>query len=144
MEASSKFVPAIAQIRMPPDAPPHLAGARCADCGQTFLVRPVACPHCFSRKPMAEVPLADRGKLYSYTIVHRSFPGVKVPFVMAVVDLDDGTTLRGTLADVAPDPAAIRFDMPVRLAFRDSGQTDAAGHPYLSYIFVPDEEADAS
>jgi hypothetical protein len=59
---------------------------------------------------------------------------------MAVVDLEDGSTLRGTLADIDPDPAAIRFDMPVRLAFRDSGQQDAAGKPYLSYIFVPDEE----
>ena len=141
MEAGSNFVPAIPQLRIPADAPPYLAGARCADCGQVYLARPVACPKCFSRKDMAEVALAERGKLYSYSIIHRSFPGVKVPFVMAVVDLEDGSTLRGTLADVEPDPAAIRFDMPVRLVFRDSGQRDAAGQPYLSYIFVPDEEA---
>jgi hypothetical protein len=130
-------------LHIPPDGTPYLAGARCADCGQVYLVRPVACPRCFSRREMAEVALSERGRLYSYTIVHRSFPGVKVPFVMAVVDLEDGATLRGTLANIAHDPAAIRFDMPVRLAFRDSGQTDAAGQPYLSYIFVPDEEAGA-
>ena len=141
MEGGGIFVPAIPQLRSPADAPPWLAGARCADCGQVYLVRPVACPKCFSRKAMDEVALAERGKLYSYTIIHRSFPGVSVPFVMAVVDLADGATLRGTLADIWPDPAAIRFDMPVRLVFRDSGQTDAAGQPYLSYIFVPDEEA---
>ena len=141
MEAATHFVPAIPELRIPPDAAPYLAGARCADCGQVYLARPMACPKCFSRKEMAEVALAERGRLYSYTIIHRSFPGVNVPFVMAVVDLADGATLRGTLADVEPDPAAIRFDMPVRLIFRDSGQLDAAGQPYLSYIFVPDEEA---
>src|SRR3954462_139302 len=64
--ADSNFVAAIPQLRIPPDAPPWLAGARCADCGQVYLVRPVACPKCFSRKEMAEVALAERGKLYSY------------------------------------------------------------------------------
>ena len=87
--------------------------------------------------------LSGRGKLYTYTIIHRSYPGVKTPFVMAVVDLDDGVTLRGTMIDVAADPAAIRFDMRVKTIFRESGQKDASGHPYLSYVFVPDEEARA-
>ncbi len=136
-------VPAIPQLRIPADAPPYLAGARCADCGQTFLDRPLACPRCFSRKEMAEVALSDRGKLYTYTIIHRSYPGVKTPFVMAVVDLDDGVTLRGTMIGVAPDPSAIRFDMPVKLSFRESGQKNAEGRPYLSYVFIPNEETGA-
>lgn len=92
---------------------------------------------------MAEVALAGRGKLYTYTIIHRSYPGVKTPFVMAVVDLEDGVTLRGTMIGIVPDPKALRFDMPVKLAFQDSGQKDASGRPYLSYVFVPDEEARA-
>ena len=29
--------------------------------------------------------LAETGKLYDFTVVHRSFPGVKTPFVDAIV-----------------------------------------------------------
>jgi uncharacterized OB-fold protein len=91
---------------------------------------------------MEEVELAPRGKLYSYTIVHRSFPGVRTPFVMAIVDMEDGLTMRGTLEDIEPRPEAIAFNLPLRLKFRDSGQRDAEGRPYLTYVFVPEQERD--
>jgi hypothetical protein len=32
--------------------------------------------------------LANTGRLYNYTIVHRSFPGVETPFISAIVDLE--------------------------------------------------------
>lgn len=81
--------------------------------------------------------LSTRGKLYSYTIVHRSFPGVATPFVAAVVDLEGGGTLKGTLQDVAPDPTALPFDMAVEVVFRSSGQRDSTGRPFMTYHFIP-------
>ena len=141
MNAYHDMVPATPSIRIPEKGEPYLEGFICADCGQAFLEEPSACPKCGSRKPMYSRVLEPRGTVYSYTIVHRSFPGVKTPFVMVVVDMADGLTMRASLEGVAPEPSAVAFDMPVRLEFRDSGQADAEGHHYLSYVFVPDKGA---
>lgn len=131
-------VPAIPQIRIGPGGMPALLAVRCPDCGQCHFERPLACPKCLSRRPMEELPLGGLGTLYSYTIVHRSFPGVTTPFVMAVVDMAEGVTLRGNLHGVEPDPEAIPFGLPVRLVFPQSSQRDETGRPYLIYAFEPE------
>ena len=87
---------------------------------------------------MKALPLAKTGKLYSYSIVHRSFPGIETPYVSAIVDLDGGGTVKGNLIDVEPDPEKIPFDMPVEVIFADAlGRKDSDGNSYLSYFFRP-------
>ena len=87
---------------------------------------------------MTTVTLPETGKLYSYSIVHRSFPGVEVPYVSAIVDLDDGTAIKGNLINIDPDPEKIEFDMPVEVVFDDAlGRKDSDGNSYLSYFFQP-------
>jgi uncharacterized OB-fold protein len=44
--------------------------------------------------PRAE-SASNSGTLYAYSIVHRSFPGIEVPYVSAIVDLDGGGTVEG-------------------------------------------------
>jgi uncharacterized OB-fold protein len=89
---------------------------------------------------MARVELATSGRLYNYTIVYRSFPGVAVPFVSAVVDLDGGGTVKGNLLDVPVDPEVIAFDMPVEMVFRDAGIANPAGAGFTAHFFVPGQE----
>jgi uncharacterized OB-fold protein len=134
------WVGAIPQIRLGSDRKPRLFGERCLNCKQVYLEGKVACPRCFCRDAMQPIELSPCGKLYSFTIVHRSFPGVRTPFVMAIVDLDDGLAIRGTLEDIEPSAEALPFDLPVRLEFRHSGQHAAGGSPYLTFVFVPDQE----
>ena len=86
--------------------------------------------------------LSETGRLYNYTIVHRSYPGVSVPFVSAIVDLDDGSTIKGNLLDVDPSPEALEFDMPVKLVYRGAELANAAGEGYLAYFFVPAGDAE--
>ena len=86
---------------------------------------------------MMPVRLANHGTLYNYTVVHRSYPGVPVPFVSAIVDLADGGSLRGTLLGVDPDPTALEAGMPVEVVFRDTGQISKEGQSFLAYYFVP-------
>jgi len=83
------------------------------------------------------VRLADKGTLYNFTVVHRNFPGVPVPFISAIVDLDGGGTVKGNLVDMVPSPEAIKFDMPVNVVFRDAGRKDKDGNSYLAYFFTP-------
>jgi len=87
---------------------------------------------------MERMKLANTGTLYAYSIVHRSFPGIEVPYVSAIVDLDGGGTVKGNLIGIDPDPEKIRMGMPVEVVFKDAlGRTDKDGNHYLSYFFQP-------
>lgn len=135
---SNKPLPVVEYLKIPDDGEPYLEGHKCASCGTIFLGERAVCSKCGARDQMSAVQLGNSGKLYSYSIVHRSFPGIEVPYVSAVVDLDDGVAIKGNLIDVEPDPEKIAFDMPVEVVFDDAlGRKDKEGNSYLSFFFKP-------
>ena len=69
--------------------------------------------------------------------MHRSFPGVEVPYISAIVDLEGGGTLKGNLINIEPDPKKLKFDMPVDIVIKDAGRKDREGNSYLAYFFQP-------
>jgi uncharacterized protein len=127
-------------IRLRGNGSAFIEGFRCADCGATFPEATMACRSCAGRTPPQAYTASETGKLYSWSVVHRSYPGVAVPFVSAIVDLDDGLTLKGTLRDVAE--ADLRPGMAVRLVYDDAGGArDKDGAPYVGFHFVPAGDA---
>ncbi len=122
----SGFLPAISAIKIGDDGEAFVAGSHCANCGQTYPGDRMACASCGRRDALEPIRLGTKGILYNYTIVHRSFPGIKVPFIAAIVDLNDDGSLRSTLLEAEPDPAKLPRDMPVDIVFRDTGQTSSA------------------
>lgn len=130
--------PATGVIRIGADGRPSIEGFRCGDCGGVFTEQTMSCRRCASRNAPAAFRAAESGKLYSWSVVHRSYPGVAVPFVSAIVDLDDGLTLKGTLRGVAAED--LRHGLPVALVFDDAGGArDKEGVPYLGFHFEPRE-----
>jgi len=134
---SAKPLPVVSFLKIPEDGEPYLEGYKCGACGEVFLGERLVCAACGARNKMATVRLADKGALYNFTVVHRNFPGVPVPFISAIVDLEGGGTLKGNLVDMVPSPEAIKFDMPVNVVFRDAGRKDKDGNSYLAYFFTP-------
>tara|TARA_A100001015_G_scaffold278173_2_gene338112 strand:+ start:3034 stop:3453 length:420 start_codon:yes stop_codon:yes gene_type:complete len=135
---SDKPLPAVPYIKIPDGADPYLEAQKCGSCGSTFLGERDVCSKCGARDQMSSIKLPNSGKLYSFSIVHRSFPGIEVPYISAIVDLDDGTAIKGNLINVEPDPEKIEFDMPVEVIFADAlGRKDKEGNSYLSYFFQP-------
>jgi hypothetical protein len=135
---SDKPLPVVEFLKIPEDGKPYLEGHRCGECGATFLGERKVCSKCGARDQMKLVTLPTKGNLYAYSIVHRSFPGVAVPYVSAVVDLEDGTALKGNLINVEPDPDKIKFGMAIDVVFADAlGRKDRDGNSYLSYFFQP-------
>jgi len=110
-----------------PEARPYWDGARqgrlmiprCRACRRAFLYPRVACPFCSSRD-IAWEQASGRGRLHSFAIAHqilnKAFK-VTPPVVLAMVELDEGPRLLTNLVDVAPDPTALRCDMPVEVVF---------------------------
>jgi uncharacterized OB-fold protein len=131
-------LPVVDYLKLPENGDPFLEGHKCSKCGAIFLGERKVCSSCFSRGSLEAVKLNNTGKLYSYSIVFRSFPGIDVPYISAIVDLDGGGTIKGNLIDVEPDPEKIKFDMPIEVIFDDAlGRKDADGNSYISYFFKP-------
>jgi uncharacterized protein len=134
------MLPATSYTHIDDDGKPYLQGSRCPDCGAVFLGQREHCGRCGARARMLPVHLGERGRLYSYTIVHRSYPGIKVPFITVIVDLDGGGTVKGNLLDVEPDPSRLRFDMRVRMVFRGAEVASTEGAGFIAHFFILDPE----
>jgi uncharacterized OB-fold protein len=120
------------------DETPHLLAQRCAGCGARYFERRNACAAC-GKLEFHAAPVATNGEVSAFTIVAMAPPGVPTPFVAAIVDCD-GTTVRGNLINVPPDPEHVSIGMKVRLATFVVG-TDNAGTEAIGYGFEPLEGA---
>ena len=132
------FLPAVDFLKIPEDGDPYLEGHRCGACAAVFVGAREVCSKCGARGQMKTEALSTDGHLYVFSIVHRSFPGIQVPYVSAIVDLEGGGTVKGNLVNIEPDPEKVKIGMPVRVIFADAlGRKDRDGNRYLSYFFEP-------
>ncbi len=93
---------------------------RCDDCAQHYFYPRPLCPHCLSRN-VAWVAVSGRGKLHSFVINHRAprgFPAAG-PFIIGIVELDEGVKMMSNIVGIEPDPKLLRCDMPVEVVFED-------------------------
>ncbi|HJM88614.1 MAG TPA: Zn-ribbon domain-containing OB-fold protein [Dehalococcoidia bacterium] len=92
---------------------------RCADCEKAYFYPRSLCPHCWSDNVQWE-RMSGRGTVYTYTIVrrapHRAFTD-DVPFVIAVVELEEGPRMPVNLVDCPVDD--VRVEMAVEIVFED-------------------------
>jgi uncharacterized OB-fold protein len=96
--------------------------ARCANCGYHLHPPTPRCPKCWS-EDVAPSAVSGRGRVYSYTINRqRWMPDLEVPFVLAVIELDEqpGLRLITTLVDCAPED--VEIDLPVEVTFVARGE----------------------
>jgi uncharacterized OB-fold protein len=66
-------------------------------------------------------PMSGRGRLFSWTVVHHAFLpqfAAHVPFVPALVALDEDPSVRLVTRIVDCPPAELAFDLPVGVVFR--------------------------
>jgi uncharacterized OB-fold protein len=114
---------------------PHLEANACRSCGALYFDRRNACARC-GRREFGRRPLATAGVLRSFTIIHRAAPGVPVPYVSSVVELDGGGVVKANLLDAGTDPDKIELGMPVELTTFACG-TDEEGTEAVAFGFVP-------
>jgi uncharacterized OB-fold protein len=97
---------------------------RCEACSSYVFYPRVHCPSCGAPDP-AWQRVSGRATLYSYVINHLPAPGFEgdVPYVIAVVELEEGPHMLTNLVDVAPDPAVLELDMPLTVVFTERDGT---------------------
>jgi len=109
-----------------PEADPFWAGCRegrlmlpwCSSCGRPhFYPRPF-CPHC-SSIDIAWKRASGNGTVYTFAVVRqpieRAFADL-VPYVIAIVALEEGVRMLSHITSIDPDRAAC--DMPVTVEFK--------------------------
>ena len=113
---------------------PHLVANECAGCGARFFDHRIACAGCFGTE-FTQVRVPSEGEVKAFTIVNLAAPGIPVPFVAAIVDCQ-GTSVRGNLVNVPPDPEHVTLGMKVRLTTTPVG-TDEAGTEAIGFGYEP-------
>jgi uncharacterized protein len=87
---------------------------QCTACGSLRHPPGPMCPSCGADKPDYVLAIG-RGEVFSYVVHHHpAVPGKTLPFVVALVELNEGVRMIGELIDV--DPASVQIGMPVELA----------------------------
>ena len=75
--------------------------------------------------PSDYVVASGAGTVYSYVVHHAPrVPGRNVPFVIALVELDEGVRMLGELRGV--EPGAVEIGMPVRATYIDFPDSDVS------------------
>jgi uncharacterized OB-fold protein len=114
------------------DPEPHLVAQECTECSARYFDRRDGCAGCFGTD-FAPVTVPNSGEVVSFTIVAHARPGVKTPYIAAIIDCG-GTWVRANIDGLAPDPAVVSLRMPVHLVTyslgADSAGTDAVGFGY--------------
>jgi len=91
----------------------------CRDCGANIFYPKLFCSSCLS--PNLEwTKSSGRGKVYTFTTVYAYGPTQfvdDVPYVIAVIKLDEGVQLMSNVVDIEPE--RVRCDMEVEVVFDD-------------------------
>ena len=97
---------------------------RCQACSKLQFPPDVVCIHCQSLE-LAPDEVSGRGAVWSFTRVERVFHEgftEAVPYVVALVELDDQEGLRLLANVVDVEPADVRVGLPVEVTFEERGE----------------------
>jgi uncharacterized OB-fold protein len=110
----------------------HLVIQRCVSCGTLRHPPRPMCPRCQSLE-WDTVDASGRGTVVSFVIPHHPpLPWFPEPFVVALVELEEGTRLVTNVVGAAPDAVTIGMAVQVRFEHFDDG--------LVLPLFVPADE----
>lgn len=113
------------------DGPNTVSGLRCTECGELrqdeSLMR---CPVCWNDS-LVQVRFPACGAVHTYTTMIRPMPGFDPPYMVALVDLDCGIRVMGTVETSSPST--------VRGGTRVIGVEREAGNRSVAITFRIDE-----
>ena len=109
-----------------------LIGVKCKDCDEVTCPPKSTCNNCGSRN-LEKIELSGKGKIVSYTVTYVAPLGYdnEVPYVVAVVELDEGAWIVGRL-----DVDAEKADKEDLIGKR----VEVCGKEFPTEQFYPDKQ----
>jgi uncharacterized OB-fold protein len=120
---------------------PHLVGKKCGKCGAIYLSPTrIACAQCLWDGSFSDVALSNSGKVHVFSVIHQSFPGIKTPYITAIIDLPEGVSVRANVVEFPPekaekDPHSL-FGLPVEMVTEVVAK-DREGHDVVRFCYRP-------
>lgn len=101
----------------------RLVVQRCSSCRRYLFPPSVACPRCLT-DTLVPTPVSGRGRVHAFTVARQAFdPSFDVPYVLALVELEEDPEVRILTNLVESDPGAVRGGAPVQVVFEARGTT---------------------
>ncbi|MEN9707752.1 MAG: hypothetical protein RIQ68_160 [Pseudomonadota bacterium] len=97
----------------------RLALPKCDECQKFWFPPSRTCPHCLSTKFSFE-NVSGKGKVFSFVTFHRVYRPAftnDVPYVVALIELDEGPRLLSNIMGVTHDQ--VKCEMRVEVVFDD-------------------------
>ncbi|WP_456471783.1 Zn-ribbon domain-containing OB-fold protein [Methanocaldococcus sp.] len=115
----------------------NLVGVKCLNCNSIYFPTREICPKCRRKTKFEEIKLSGRGKIYSFSVVHvppKEFEKLS-PYVIAIVELEEGVKVTGQVIDCKPEDVYI--GMPVEAVFRRIKEDGEDGVITYGFKFRP-------
>ena len=112
---------------------------RCDSCKRFVWYPEDECPHCGARS-FTWTRVSGRGRVFTWTVVRRAFlPAFEemVPFVTALVSLEEDPAVRIVSYIVDCEPDALAADLPVEAVFRPLQFPTVPDRSVAVPMFVP-------
>jgi len=114
----------------------RLEGTSCDSCSQLHFPPRIVCTECRGRK-LSKHRFAGKGTVYSYTIMYQTSSPYEpyLPYVVALIDLEEGPRITAQLTDVASDE--VKIGMDVEMVIRKISEEGDRGMIVYGYKFRP-------
>ena len=98
----------------------NLIGSHCKTCGKYFYPVRNLCPECRREGDMEHYKFKGEGTIVTYTVTHSTSDEFNdlVPYVLAIVELDEGAKLTTQIVD---EPDKVDIGKRVHAVFRKLG-----------------------
>jgi uncharacterized OB-fold protein len=114
-----------------------LIGSMCKSCNHYFYPSSILCPKCRRGGKIVEHKFSGRGKVFSYTTIRVAPEGFEhyTPYVVAIVELEEGAKVVSQVVDCKPED--MRIGMPVETVFRKMREEGKSGLVLYGFKFRP-------
>jgi len=123
-ELAPRIPPPITDVNRPfwtGGAGGNLLISQCGSCARWAHPPAALCAACGGQ--LVPQPVSGRGSVFTFTVNHHPYnPAVPVPYVIAIVELDEQTGLRFTTDLVACGVDEVYIGMPVEVTFEPAGE----------------------
>lgn len=113
----------------------RLDGSQCMSCRAKFFPPRKLCPTCRRKGKIESMRFSGKGKIFSFSEVHSAPAGLEldVPYVLAIIQLEEGPKLTAPLVDCRE--ADVKIGDAVEMVFRRIRSDDPEGLLHYGYKF---------
>lgn len=119
----------------------RLIGNRCLTCGTYYFPPRTICPRCRRAGKLEEFKFSGKGRIYSYTVIRVPPEGFEdqAPYIIAIVELDEGPRILSQIVDCKPED--VEIGKRVEAVFRKVSEDGDSGiiHYALKFRLIDDD-----